>query len=268
MPPAQPGAAGGRPPRPPPRPRGALTPENIAALAKREQVPARIARGELEGKMLARIWKKLHPTKAKRFQEAWTLMEANPGVELAYAMESVDGNLPLKEVIARHARVTLKRDVKAARSAVSPDEVDAFVASLIERQAECTVVLSERTFSDVATKVEPVFLEFARSGRMEKLHICVLSEVESWKRLGDAAERDVALMRNPTHVARQPNKRPVSDARPLLPLVGTVVGLELRNGLRFKLPLQKVGPYDVIVGDEVSKLLVPLHALLSWTPTA
>ena len=35
-------------------------------------MPYRIARGDLEGKMKCRIWKKLHAEEAKRFDQAFT----------------------------------------------------------------------------------------------------------------------------------------------------------------------------------------------------
>src|SRR5215472_13500766 len=93
---------GGGPPRPsgrpPPRPggpphgrppsRGPVTPptpEAITALAARERVPARIAKGELEGKMRARVWRKLHAEEAKRFDEAYRLMGQHAGLDLAEA---------------------------------------------------------------------------------------------------------------------------------------------------------------------------------------
>src|SRR5208283_4820934 len=67
----------GAPARPPPGRRAPLQPPTAAqiqALAIRERVPARIARGELDGKMKARVWRKLHAEEARRFDEAYQLV--------------------------------------------------------------------------------------------------------------------------------------------------------------------------------------------------
>jgi hypothetical protein len=90
--PVRPTGTGPRPPRPPPRPGGPPhgrpaprgpgtppTPEAITALAAKERVPARIAKGELEGKMRARVWRKLHAEEAKRFDQAYALMAQHAG---------------------------------------------------------------------------------------------------------------------------------------------------------------------------------------------
>jgi len=45
-----------------------------------------------------------------------------------------------------------------------------------------------------------------------------------------------------------------------------VSGLVLRNGLTLRQGLRAVGPYDLLVGDEQSELLVPLHAIVRWSP--
>ena len=80
-------------PRGAPGPRAARFPSNrppptaqqVQSLAKKERVPNRIAKGELDGKMKCRIWKKLHAEEAKRFDQAWTLVEKTPGLDLADA---------------------------------------------------------------------------------------------------------------------------------------------------------------------------------------
>ena len=63
--------------------RGALTRTvnayaNDSGLAKKEKVPYRIARGDLDGKMKCRVWRKLHAEEAKRFDQAYLLMEKHP----------------------------------------------------------------------------------------------------------------------------------------------------------------------------------------------
>ncbi|MGZ6139432.1 MAG: hypothetical protein ACXWLA_02110, partial [Myxococcaceae bacterium] len=114
--PVRPSSAAPRPPRPPLRPGGAPgrppsrgattppTPEAIAALAARERVPARIATGELEGKMRARIWRKLHAEEARRFDQAYSLMGQHAGLDLAEAFGLLQSGLTLEQFRARQAR--------------------------------------------------------------------------------------------------------------------------------------------------------------------
>ena len=111
--------------RPPP------TVEQIAALAKKERVPNRIAKGELDGKMKCRIWKKLHAEEAKRFDEAWTLVEKTPGLELPDAFGVVQSGLTVEEFNQRRARMKKRAEVKEARSAVNGERLDAFISQLV-----------------------------------------------------------------------------------------------------------------------------------------
>lgn len=268
------GSAGpaARPPfRGPPRPstpRPPPTAEAIAALARKERVPNRIAKGELEGKMKCRIWKKLHAEEAKRFDQAWTLMEATPGLELADAFGVVQSGLSVEDFQARRARAKKRDAIKEARATLDAGPIDAFVAARIAEGTELAVVLGERTALDVLTAVAPVSFTTSRSGQLEKLHVVLLARKPSWDSRLPTLERDPKLSQKPANVARQPARRPVSDPRPFLDHVGHAVGLQLRNGVKLEEPLLAVGPFDLLLGEPGDELFVPLHAIVSWAPRA
>jgi hypothetical protein len=266
-------ATGPRPPgRGPPRsgfsrpstPRPPPTPEGIAALARKERVPARIAKGELEGKMKCRIWKKLHAEEAKRFDQAFTLMETNPALELADAFGVVQSGLTVEEFQARRSRAKKKAEVKVARAAVPGAPIDAFIEGLVSAAQEVGCVLGERALIDVVTAVHPVSFDLLRTGSVDKLQVVLLTRRSTWEQLLPTLERDQRLSQKPASVARQPSRRPVSDPRLLHPKVGETVVLLLRNGITLRQPLLAVGPYDVLVGQPGDELFVPLHAMLSW----
>jgi hypothetical protein len=244
--------------RPPP------TADQIAILAKKERVPARIAKGELEGKMKARIWKKLHAEEARRFDQAWQLMEQHPHLDLQQAFGVVQSGMPVEEFLARRARVKKKEEVKVARTAVVGDAIDAWIQARIADKAELAFVLGERTAMDALTGVEPVAFTLERSGRLEKLQVVVLALRPTWEKLVPTLTRDPRLAQKPTPVARQPARRPVADPRPFQPLIGRKLWLELRNGLQLNAPLLAVGPFDLLLGTAGDELFVPLHALLRW----
>lgn len=237
-------------------------------LAKKERVPFRIAKGELEGKMKCRIWKKLHQEEAKRFDQAHTLMEQHPNLDLTEAFGVVQSGMTVEDFLARRARAKRRDEVKKARASVDGAPIDAFIASLIEKKTELTLVLGERTVLDVLTAVQPVAFEGERSGRIEKLQVVVLTTRQTWDAMAASLERDSKLAQKPTPVARQPSRRPVSDPRPLLDHVGKAVKIVLRNGITLTLPLFAVGPFDVLLGDEAAPVFVPLHAMLSWAPAS
>ena len=265
-------AVGARPPfRGPPRsstPRPPPTAEGIATLARKERVPNRIARGELEGKMKCRIWKKLHAEEAKRFDQAWTLLEVTPGLDLADAFGIVQSGMSLDEFRARRARAKRREAIKEARATVATETIDAFVAARIAEKSELAIVMGERTALDVLTAVAPVSFTGERTGQLEKLHVVVLSRKSTWDALLPRLERDSKLAQKPASVARQPARRPVSDPRAFLPQVGQDIALVLRNGIKLVQPLLAVGPFDVLLGSEGDELFVPLHAMLSWAPAS
>ena len=264
--------AGARPPfRGPPRsstPRPPPTAEGIAALARKERVPNRIAKGELDGKMKCRIWKKLHAEEAKRFDLAWTLLEATPGLELADAFGIVQSGMSVDEFKARRARAKRREAIKEARSTVAAETIDAFVNARIADKGELALVMGERTVLDVLTAVAPVSFTGERTGQHEKLHVVVLTRKSTWDALLPKLEREPKLSQKPASVARQPARRPVSDPRGFLPHLGKQVAIQLRNGVKLELPVLAVGPFDVLLGSSGDELFVPLHAMLSWAPAA
>lgn len=251
------------PPRGPPRP--PPTPQQIADLARKERVPTRIAKGDLEGKMKCRIWKKLHAEEARRFDAAWVLVEANPGLDLADAFGVVQSGLSVQDFLARRARMRRKEEVKQARSAVEPAVIDAFIDALVKDRVELSFVLGERSFIDVITGVQPVAFDLEKEGPTAKLNVVLVARRTTWERLLPATEREPRLAQKPAVVSRQPSKRPVNDPRPFVPHVGQAVKLVLRNGITLTQPLIAVGPYDVLIGTPGEELFVPLHAMVSWS---
>lgn len=249
-------------------PRAPATPEVIAALAKRERVPNRIAKGELEGKMKCRIWKKLHAEEAKRFDQAWTLVEATPDLDLADAFGVVQSGMTVPDFLARRARAKKREAIKLARATVGPEPVDRFVNRFLETRGEAAFVMGERTILDVLVGVQPVSFELERSGRIEKLNLVALATRATWERLLPTLDRDPRLSHKPAPVARQPARRPVNDPRPFLVHLGERIAVQLRNGLSVRLPLRAVGPFDVLLGQDAEELFIPLHAMLSWTADA
>ncbi|MGZ6133920.1 MAG: hypothetical protein ACXWK9_05645, partial [Myxococcaceae bacterium] len=274
--PVRPSSAAPRPPRPPLRPGGAPgrppsrgpttppPPEAIAALAARERVPARIAKGELEGKMRARIWRKLHAEEARRFDQAYSLMGQHAGLDLAEAFGLLQSGLTLEQFRARQARTRAKATVKAARSAVAAAPVDDWLAAAAADKVPLAFVLADRTLLDVLLASHPVAFVLERSGRVEKLAVCAMARRTTWDVLQPRLPRDSRLAQKPVPVAREPDRRPHSDPRPFLAAVGQRVRLALRNGFTLEEPLLAIGPYDLLLGSEGAELLVPLHALISW----
>ena len=214
--------------------------------------------------MKARIWRKLHAEEAKRFDQVYALMGQHPGLDLADGFGAVQSGLPVEEFLARKARVQKKAEVKVARGSVPGEAINGFIEGLIQDKTELAVVLGERTLLDVLVKVEPVAFTLARQGRVEKLQVVVVARRTDWERLGPALDRDPKLSQKPLPIARQPEKRPISDPRPFQEQVGKTLLLCLRNGLNLSLPLRAFGPFDLIVGDEGEELFVPLHAIARW----
>lgn len=248
------------PPRPPP------TVDEINALAKRERVPARIAKGDLEGKMKCRIWRKLHAEEAQRFDQVYTLMEKHPELSLADGFGMLQSGLTITDFLARRERTQKKAAVKQARGAVENEAVEGFIQHLRTEGTELSVVLGERTLLDVVADVAPIAFHFQRTGRLEKLQVVALARRGTWEALVPGLVRDARLAQKPAAVARQPEKRPYSDPRAFLPHLGERVRLALRNGIQLELPLLRVGRFDLLLGEEGAEVFVPLHALLRWEP--
>lgn len=258
---AGPGRSFGPPrggPRPPP------TVENINALAKRERVPARIAKGELEGKMKCRIWKKLHAEEARRFDQVYTLLETHPDLDLADGFGVVQSGLTVEEFLARKNRTQRRSAVKQARTAVDNAPVDAFLEALRAEGGELAFVLGERTLVDKLTGAEAISFQLERSGKLEKLQVVLLARRAKWEALSPSVERDPRLTQKPVPVAREPERRPHSDPRAFLAHVGETLELTLRNGLRLQALLQEVGRFDLLLELGGEPILVPLHGLLRY----
>jgi hypothetical protein len=257
--------------RPPPSRRPPLHPPTDAqvhALAVKERVPARIARGELDGKMKARIWRKLHAAEARRFDEAYQLVGLTPGLALDDAFALLQSGLSVEELRARRARTARRSDLRDARRGVAAEAIDGWLSRKIQDKTPLAVVLADRTVLDTVSVVQPLALLLERGGRVEKLQVVLLTGAENWEQAQPTLPRDARLAQRPAPVAREPDRRPVSDPRPLLEHAGRPVRLALRNGLVVERPLLAVGPYDLLVGTSGDELLVPLHALVSWTPGA
>lgn len=237
----------------------------VEDLAKRERVPARIAKGELDGKMKCRVWKKLHREEAERFHQAYELMGKNPHLGLQEAFGVIQSGLPVDDFLKRRARSKKKEEVKIARGSVKGEGVDAFLGKLKESADELIVVLAERTLLDVLLDVKAVALVLKSHGDLEKLQVVAVTRRANWEAISPSIERDPKLSQKPAAVAREPVRRPVSDPRPFMPLIGKPVKITLRNGLSMKLPLREVGPFDVVVGEDEDKaFFIPLHAMMSW----
>lgn len=241
------------------------TQEEIHALARKEHVPARIAKGELDGKMKCRVWRKLHPEEARRFDGVYELMEKHPGLSLADAFGVLESGLPVEDFQRRRASVQSKAQVKEARQSVPPEAVNAFVDRLVRERIELAIVLAERTLIDLIRAVEPVAFQLEQAGKLEKLKVVLLGPKPAWEALAQKLERDPLLAQSPAPIAKEPHKRPVLDARPFLDHLGKPIELWLRNGFKLEEALRAVGPFDLLVGQEGAELLVPLHALVRWS---
>ena len=240
----------------------------MQALARRDHVPARIARGDLEGKMKTRVWRKLHAEEAKRFDDAYALVAKYPGLDLADAFGMVQSGMSVDELKARREKAQKKLAVKEARGAVSKEAIDGFIQALADAKVEVSVVLGERTLLDIVAGVEPIAFQLERSGRLEKLQVVVLARRSVWEKLSPRVERDPKLAQKPAPIIRQPERRPVSDPRAFLPMMGKPIALHLRNGIRLVEPLRTVGPFDLLIGADGEELFVPLHAVVRWEDPA
>ena len=173
--------------------------------------------------------------------------------------------MTVAEFMARKERTQRKAAIKQARG-----EVDERRGGRLPRRAawrrrrRWPWCWRERTVLDTLLSEEPIAFTFERTGRLEKLQVVLLSRRTDWDRLLPTLERDPKLTQKPASVARQPDKRPFSDPRPFLPQVGQQVRLVLRNGITLKMPLQKAGRFDLLLGEPGSELFVPLHALLRF----
>jgi len=218
--------------------------------------------------MRARVWRKLHPEEAKRFDEAYALMGKTPGLDLPEAFGLLQSGLTLEQFRARQARAKAKATVKEARSAVVTEQIDGWLAAVAAEKTPLAVVLGDRTLLDVLLSVHPVAFMLERSGRVEKLAVCAVARRSTWETLLPTLPRDARLAQKAIPVAREPDRRPHSDPRPFLSSVGQRVKLSLRNGFTIEDQLEAVGPYDVLLGEAGAEVLVPLHALMGWSSSS
>lgn len=228
-------------------------------------MPARIAKGDLEGKMKCRIWRKLHAEEAKRFDQAYTLMESHPELDLADAFGVVQSGRSVSEFLAKKARGKLKAEIKEARNAITREAIDGWLKARIDGKDELAITLGDRTVMDRLLENQPVAFLLERAGRIEKLQVVTICRKDQWDRIGAGLERDPKFSRKPVAVQRQPDRRPVADPRVFLPYVEKKVRFELRNGLLLQDTLRAVGPYDVLIGEDGAEFFVPLHAMLRWS---
>ncbi len=253
---------GAFPPRRTGRARPPATPEAIAELARRERVPARIAKGDLEGKMPSRIWRKKHPEEAARFDEAYALMKDHPALELAEAFGVAQSGLSVEEFMARRQKSKRRELLQEARKAVSDEAVQAVFAQWKKSQSEFAFVLASSTVLDVLKDVGPLAFFGERTGEIEKLSVVAVMPRTLWEATHAASARDEKLRHKPLGVQREPERRPFADPRPFLPLVGSKLSLKLRNGLLLNETLAGVGAFDLVLGASSAPLLVPLHAIV------
>ena len=217
--------------------------------------------------MKVRIWRKLHKEEASRFDLAYALIEKHPGLPLAEAFGCVQSGMTIEDFLLRRARVKKKEEVKVARTAVSGETIDAFIAAFIADKEQLALVLAERTVLDAIAEAQPVSFRLEKTGRLEKLQVVTLTKKATWDKWLGQLEREPKLAQKPTQVARQPARRPVSDPRPFVDQLNKTVKLTLRNGLTLPFLLRAVGPFDLLCGpsdDEV--FFVPLHAVVEWAP--
>ena len=215
--------------------------------------------------MKCRIWKKLHAEEARRFDQAYSLLEKHPEIDLADAFGIIQSGRSVEEFLAKKARGKVKEEIQEAREAIPTDAIDGFLNGVKDRREDLAIVLGDRTLIDKLVEIQPVALVFERAGRVEKLQVTVLGRKEQWEKLSSTLERDPKLMRKPVAVQRQPDRRPIADPRVFVPQVGKRLRFELRNGIMLVERLAALGPYDVLVGAQGAELFVPLHAMLRWS---
>jgi hypothetical protein len=231
-------------------------------------VPARIARGELEGKMKCRVWRKLHAEEARRFDQVYELMQKNPSLGFEDAFGVLQSGLSPLEFLERKAKTQKKIAVKQARSSIAGEQVDGLLQRMVQEKAALAVVRADKVTEDVLQAIERVAFVFERGGRLEKLEVVLIARREVWEKLLPSFASDASLAQSPAPIVRQPERRAVSDPRPFVEHQGRAIEVVLRNGLKIRQPLRAIGPFDLIVGEEGVELFVPLHAIVRWSAAA
>lgn len=246
----------------------------IAELAQRARVPQRIARGELLYGMTCEAWRQLNTEEAARFDRSYALFESATNITIEHAIdleqrgvtpESLSAHLAERDAAAQ--RREKDRQLRAARQIVPDTAVHEFRRNLIAKKTRLAVVLCDRVLADRLTHVEGLSLRFAEAGDVPALDVVALGALKAWEELRPLATFDKHLLASPSPVHPQPSRRIAADPRPFLVHVGQRLTLTLRNGIIVPVRVTAVGPYDLIVGDEPDRILVPLHALAAWAPT-
>jgi hypothetical protein len=218
--------------------------------------------------MKARIWRKLHAEEAKRFDQAYAILDQTPGIELADAFALLQSGMTLEEYQARRSRTQKRAAVKEARGAVAGEGVDALFQRYLAEGTELAFVLGGRTVFDSLKGIRRVAFDLARSGRLEKLQLVLLAPRSVWEPRSPQVPREPKLAQKPESVAREPDRRPFSDPRAFEAAVGKKLKVLLRNGIQLEETLRALGPFDLVLGEEGQALIVPIHALMSWEAVA
>ncbi len=238
--------------------------ERIQELARKERVPARIAKGELQGQMKCRIWKQLHAEEARRFNQAYALMAQHSDLALEDAFGLLQSARSIESFRERRRLDERRAELQEARRAVPGEAVDRFLTGLIEAKTELSLVLGDRTQVDHLTGVSAGWFQFQRQGRIEKLKVVLLAPRGGWETRQPALQREPKLTNRPAPIIREPDRRPVVDPRPFLALRGQPLQLTLRNGMQLREMVTEVGPYDLLLNSAERGLFVPFHAIVRW----
>ncbi len=217
--------------------------------------------------MTCQQWRAIHPSDASRYRRAYEVVDKFPNMSLETALSLVASGKDPAEYLAEKAKPSPRKLVHAARRAVSNAAIEAYFRRLIAGRMQVSVTLLSKTFADVLVGDRPTELQFANAGPVKKIEVVSMVEQAAVDRY-PPAKVDAAIAAKVQPGPRTPDARPVSDPRPLVPLVGKVVEAALRNGVTYRLPLAGVGPFDLLLGESGREVFVPLHALLSWQPAA
>ncbi|MFN0061995.1 MAG: hypothetical protein ACKVPX_05715 [Myxococcaceae bacterium] len=208
--------------------------------------------------MKARIWRKLHSTEARRFDQAHALVAKHTTLTLADAFAVISSERPPEALLAKKARLQARSLVDDARAQLDATAVDTLTKRWIEDATLLAVVLQQRTWLDTLVRARPSTLSLRDNGRVEKLRVLAMTPSHN---VGDLPSIPRERPTRPVAVPKEPERRPVWDPRPFEPWVGHTVRGTLRNGMRLYENLLAVGPFDIVLGTEGREWWVPLHAL-------
>jgi len=227
-------------------------------------VPVRIARGELEGGMPCSRWRELNPDEAARFDRVYALVRSSE-VSVDAAIDLEQRGVTVEMLNAQKAEREANERLREARLAVPGTAVDAFRKQLIDDKVDLAVILGDRVLADRLVQVERLSLKFAETGSVAALDVVAFGSRSVWATLRPLARFDEKLLASPAPVHVMPSRRSAADPRPFVEQIGRQLTLTLRNGIILPLKLAAVGPFDLIVGEEAGRILVPLHAISAWS---